>query len=129
MRELKIIFVGVLKISFNVYSYICFMEAISNKELVCISRLGMSVRGQILSLGQHKTFCQSGLKLHTINMILLSQVHSLNQKFTSSFGKDTMLGSLSREGVSAQPCLSANHKLNKSGSLVARLLAAVHGVS
>jgi hypothetical protein len=39
------------------------------------------------------------------------------------------LGSFSRVGVSAQPCLSPNHNLCNSGSLVARLLEAVHGVS
>lgn len=39
------------------------------------------------------------------------------------------LGSFSRVGVSAQPCLSPNHNVCNSWSLVARLLEAVHGVS
>ena len=48
---------------------------------------------------------------------------------TFNFGMETMLGSLSKVGGSAQPCLSPNHSLCRSGSLVARLLAAVQGVS
>ena len=39
------------------------------------------------------------------------------------------LGSFSRVGVSAQPCLSPNHNVCNSWSLVARLLEAVHSVS
>ena len=50
-------------------------------------------------------------------------------KVTSSFGMDTWLGAFSRDGFSAHPCLSSNHNLYKSGSLVARWLAAVQGVS
>ena len=101
------------------------MKTVPNKELVSISSFRMCVGRKILNFWKRNSFGLPCLKLNWCLKIFFL----LSNKTTSSFGMDTELGSLSRVGVSAQPCLSPNHNLYNCWSLVARWLAAVHGVS